>query len=129
MFTITLNERGVRTPAALTFEDLSEVGSGKPYTGPRYSRVSLEDGIIVLAKQAVANGSYDPRFHSLHKLEWADGGPASWAHLYWSLGKTTTLYINATSGSPMVIVRFDREEFLKQYGKEVTDGEQADRPV
>ena len=90
-----VSERINKAVVGYTWEDLSEIGTGIPYTGSKFHRDEPD-----AAYEHILSGKYDPKRHRLNKIIWDDGSE-SWAS--WSQGKDR-LYINSACGSPMVTV-------------------------
>lgn len=117
MFQITKSDRIAAVPIGVVFEDLSGIRVEK-YTGTKHARVGLEAGVRQLARMAVyVEGlpGYDSRFHRVSAVVWKEEDGTTYetpVFLRWSLGKTTYVYLNASSGSPLVTIKFDRERFL-----------------
>jgi hypothetical protein len=105
-FEIIRNNRILADVVGFTFEDLSEIGTGKPYRGGLETTVSLIEGIAVLARQASDHPRYDPRFHRLSKVLLSDGthtyGFLAWSHY----GNLCSVYVQSSTGSPIVTIRF-----------------------
>lgn len=109
MFETLTNDRIKRAPVAIVFEDYSDKSGDHWWHNKRTA--TLEEGLAALARQAVAPGTWDPRYFRLYSVKWDDGSETP-AFLRWSLGKTTSLYLNSASGSHLLIARFARDAFL-----------------